>query len=216
MIASKVIELKSSKAIKLESAKRRQKNILLAVSIPDSVFDYEEYKNTPSLWRMTKQYIKFVNDSGPYYWFITLTFGIRFRFEICCKYVNHFIRRCNISYYGDKYYKKGVWIEGFVFFEDHPMETSINQTHVHMLIKPSYGFMDFSFEQNLEKISKAAAKVTDNKIRVFNDDHIDIQRADNKYKHTYMFKQINDASLYRVKMIGVRGLSDNSCSLNIF
>jgi len=92
------------------------------------------------------------------------------------------------------------------------MGNSICKWHVHMLIKPSYRFLDFTKIQNIEKFNRAASKVTHNKVRVFNYDHIDVQRADNDYRHMYLFKQVNDTCLYRVKMIGVRGLSDNCCN----
>ena len=160
--------------------------------------------------KLTEQYRKFVNDSGPFYFFITLTFGVRTHFQHNCKFVNQFLDFYNRSLFKVGYYKRKDWLEGFAFFEKHPMERSINEEHVHILIKPNARFNDFlSISVNREIFLKAALKVKDEGMQVFNWDHIDIQNAYVGYKQRYMFKRINDYSLFRFKMIGKRGLSDN-------
>lgn len=204
--------MKLNKVVKLKSEVTTINNIQLSKSDTTPEINKHIDNNVPSIRKLTEQYIDYVNNYGPYFWFITLTFGVNLSFELCCKYVNHFIRRANISYFKEDYYKKGDFIEGVAFFEEHSMGNSICKWHVHMLIKPSYRFLDFTNIQNIEKFNRAASKVTHNKVSVFNYDHIDVQRADNDYRHMYLFKQVNDTCLYRVKMIGVRGLSDNCCN----
>lgn len=204
--------MKPNKVVKLKSEVTKR-NILqrLRPNTNPAIYKHND-EDVPAIRKLTEQYIEYVNNYGPYYWFITLTFSLNLSFELCCKYVNHFIRRSNISYFTEDYYKKGDFIEGVAFFEEHSMGNSLCKWHVHMLIKPSYRFLDFMNIDNVDKFNKAASKVTHNKVRVFNHDHIDVQRADNDYRHMYLFKQVNDTCLYRVKMIGVRGLSDNCCN----
>lgn len=164
----------------------------------------------PANRKLTEQYRKFVNDSGPFYFFITLTFGVRTHFQHNCKFVNQFLDFYNRSLFKVDYYKRKDWLEGFAFFEKHPMERSINEEHVHILIKPNARFNDFlSISVNREIFLKAALKVKDEGKQVFNWDHIDIQNAYVGYKQRYLFKRINDYSLFRFKTIGKGGLSDN-------
>lgn len=192
---------------------KTQKKYILTISSAKP-FDEpcnERNKNVPSIMRNTEEYIDFVYNSRPYYFFITLTFGVRTSFEMNCKFVNKFLHRYNISLFKPGYHKRHDWLEGFAFFEDHLSHKIINKKHVHMLIKPNVRFNDFTKRGNRDIFRKAASKVMDEKRRVFYKDHIDIRNAYVGCKNEYLFKQINDTCLYRFKTIGVAGLSDNIC-----
>lgn len=162
------------------------------------------------IMKNTEECIKFVYTSRPYYFFITLTFGVRTSFEMNCRFVNKFLHRYNVSLFKPGYHKRHDWLEGFAFFEDHLSHKSINKKHVHMLIKPNVRFNDFTKRGNRDIFRKAASKVMDEKRRVFYEDHIDIRNAYAGCRNEYLFKQINDTCLYRFKTIGLAGLSDNS------
>ena len=189
-------------------------------SSADSVDDFDESDDLdesssgsgyeiPPHKRMSQHWKKFIKDSGPYYFTFTLTFAVLASFESCCKFVNKFIHRFNLSYFKERYYKRSDWLEGFVFFEKHFLHNSINEWHVHMRIKPNARYCDFNLAQHTEKFQKAAAKVFDHKKRhVFRNEHIDIQYAYEGGIGGYLFKQLNDSCLFRLKMIGVKGLSD--------
>lgn len=203
-----VLNPKSSKVVKLKPAIRKY----LSISEAKPFFEPFDVpgKLVPAIKKMTEQYRKFVYDDGPYYWSITLTFGVPASFELICKFVNSYLRKHNIKLFKTGYHnRENQWLTGYAFFENHPMENSINEWHVHMLIKPNARFNDFSIAENKDIFEKAAADVLYNKKRVFFEDHIDIQNARVGSKHKYLFKQINDTNLTSVKMIGKSGLSDS-------
>jgi len=207
-MSSKIVGSKSSKVVKLEPAVRKYFKISEAKPFFEP-FDVPG-KQVPAIKRLTEAYRKWVYNDGPYYWSITLTFGVKASFEQICKFVNSYLRKHNIKLFKNGYHnRKDQWLTGYAFFENHPMENSINEWHVHMLIKSNARFNDFRIAENKEIFEKAAADVLYNKKRVFFEDHIKIQNAYVGSKNKYLFKQINDTSLNSVKMIGKSGLSDS-------
>lgn len=201
--------MSNEEAVKLESAGSSRQYLQISEANPYKR-PFDDNLEVPSNRKLTEIYRKFVYDFGPFYFFMTLTFGVRTPFQQNCKFVNKFIDFYNRSLFKVGYHKRKDWLEGFAFFEKHPGERSINEEHVHILVKPNARYNDFpSIAVNKEIFCKAASKVLHEGKQVFHRDHIDIQNAYVGYKHRYMFKRINDNSLFRFKMIGVRGLSDN-------
>lgn len=208
MSSNTEMNCKISKVVKLKPAVKKYLSISEAKPLLEP-FDVPS-KRVRSIKRQTERCRKAVYDDGPYYWSITLTFGIVASFELICKFVNSYLRKHNIKLFKVGYYnRENQWLQGYAFFEKHPMENSINEWHVHMLIKPNVRFNDFSIAENKEIFEKAAADVLYKKKRVFFEDRIDIRNARVGSKNKYLFKQINDTSLTQVKMIGKSGLSDS-------
>lgn len=217
MSLPKVIKRKTKKVVKLQSAGFR---VYLQISEVKSNAQFiDEPFDEPSdvsdktvrfIKIRTEAYRKAVYDDGPYYWYITLTFGVKASFEQVCKLVNSYLRKHNIKLFKTGYQnRENQWLTGYAFFENHPMENSINEWHVHMLVKPNARFNDFTYTQNKDIFKKAAADVLYKKKRVFFKDHIDIQNAYDGVVDDYSVKQTNDTCLTSIKMFGKSGLSDS-------
>lgn len=202
--------LRSMEIVKLESDHSgKRKYLFISEHKPFKEESDDTNIKTPYNMRRTEDYRKWVCDSGPYRLSITLTLAVRTSFETLCKYINRFLRKSNIKIFKPEYWKR-EWLQGFAFFEDHPMENSINVMHVHMLIKPNARFNDFKLAQLIDIFEKAAAAVVnDDGRRVFFKEHMKVQYAYHN-RHEYLFKQIDDTRLNRVKPIGAKGLSDSS------
>ncbi|WP_136515957.1 hypothetical protein [Geomonas edaphica] len=200
----------SNPIIKLESVRSgRRKYLSLSEHKPLKEQSDDANKIVPFNMRRSEEYRKWVCDSGPYRLSITLTLAVRTGFETLCKHVNSFLRKANIKIFKPGYWKRD-WLQGFAFFEDHPMENSINEMHVHMLIKPNARLNVFKLAELVDIFVKAAAAVVNaDRRRVFFEEHMKVKYAYHN-RHTYLFKQIDDTRLNRVKPIGVKGLSDSS------
>lgn len=207
-MSNKVLEIETDKIKIPESAGIRK-----YLNISEAKPFFEPFEDSllpiPPIKKLTEEYRRFVYDSGPYCKFITLTFGLRTSFQQNCKFVDSLFRRWNIKLFRTGYHKRKDWLTGFAFFEDHPMETSINSVHVHILIKPHVRFNDFTIDENINIFYSAAAEVLYEKRRVFFAEHLNIQNAYVGSKNKYLFKQIDDTCLFRFKSIGKNGLPDN-------
>ena len=161
--------------------------------------------------QITEHYRKWVHESGPYYWFITITFKYDMPFPILLKYVKKFIHNMNLKYFKANYYnKKESWMEGFAFIEDHPMKNSNNPLHVHMLIKMNERYLRFTPVQQEDIFIKAVKSVITNKSsRVFSLDAVDLKHSYFSDSYNYFFDELDDFSLHRMKIIGKDLLSDS-------
>lgn len=157
---------------------------------------------------MTNQ--RWVYDSGPYYYYITLTFSVKLSLEACCLYVNRVLDRMSEWFFTRNYREKSYYMQGFAFFEEHPQGSSINDEHVHMLIKFTDVYRTKTLKVVRKKFKKICKNIFDDKSRhVFNKKGIKFKLADFQCRNDYSFKRITDSELWRIKTIGVGGLSDN-------
>lgn len=164
----------------------------------------------PHFKKLTRAIQRWVFDSGPYYFYITLTFSIKLSNEACCLYVNRVLDRMSEQYFTRNYREKSNCLQGFAFFEEHPQGFSINEEHVHMLIKFNPKYRDFLYEEHDYKFKKVCSRIIDDTGRhVFHEDCIDIRPAHFQSMNNYSFKRITDSVLWRIKTIGIGGLSDN-------
>jgi hypothetical protein len=101
-------------------------------------------------------------------------------------------------------------MKGFAFIEDSKSGRSINDIHVHMLIKGDDRYGEFDDKQHINKFHKAARNIVDKwDNRVFYEDHIDLRYYRNEGAINYCFKEITDKYINRFKIIGEGGLSDS-------
>lgn len=167
---------------------------------------YPNYKINPVKLR----YAELVDSYKPLRFMTTLTFSKNLTQKQCCKFISIYLHRHNRKLFGPRYYRSHNFIKGFMFFEKHASLNSINDTHVHMLIKDNIRYDDFSFAEHEQLFRSAASKVLDNrKRRIFNDKCIDIQEVKDDGAISYCFKQIWDGNLTRIKTIDRGGLSDD-------
>lgn len=156
--------------------------------------------------RKTMLYLDFVRHMGPFLFFITLTFPKGTSARMCCEYTSKFLRRYNERYFGPQYYDKEIFVEGVAFVENHWDEGLM---HVHMLIRPFKKADKFTLSEHESIFEKAALKVKNTKEKtVFSRECIDMRPYVDQGVISYCFKQIEDKSLNRFKIIGKYGLTD--------
>jgi len=101
-------------------------------------------------------------------------------------------------------------MEGYAAVENHRSIKLEDRQHVHLLIRPDRKYLDYTLNQHIDIFEKAACEVKDNwKMPVFKPQHINLQCARDEGCAGYIFKDIVDRKLDRIKIIGVDGLSDN-------
>lgn len=161
--------------------------------------------------QVTDVYRKWVHESGPYYWMLTLTFKYDMPFAMMIKYTNKFLHNMNLKYFRSGYFKKeNCCMNGFAFFEDHPMKTSNNELHVHILIKPNERYLVFKPDEQEDIFMRSVAKVlTVNRKSVFSDKCVNITHFYSSNSYDYFFDEIDDFSIHRMKLIDKNLLSDN-------
>ena len=161
--------------------------------------------------QVTDVYRKWVHESGPYYWMITLTFKYDMPIAMMIKYTNKFLHNMNLKYFRSGYFKKeNCCMNGFAFFEEHPMKTSNNDLHVHILVKPNERYFVFKPDEQEDIFLQSVAKVlTVNKKHVFSDDCVNITHSYSSDNYDYFFDELDDFSIHRMKIIDKNLLSDN-------
>lgn len=163
--------------------------------------------------KMTALYKKMVHDNGPYFLFITLTFGKHDRYNMKCKATDDLIHYMNKKIYCHNYRERErtLSMNGFAFFENHITRSTDDPVHVHMLIKHDWKICGYTLIQLADIFYYAAGKVTYGADRqeVFSNKHLDISDAgDTRLRTDYCIKQIWDKNIDCVKPIDIGGLSD--------
>ena len=159
--------------------------------------------------RLTAQYLQFARSFEPYYFLITLTFGLSTSFLERCQYTNDLLYMLNRKKFTDKFKARNHFLDGFAFFEDHPNGKFDDKLHVHLLIKKHNRFKRKSFTEHIDDFYKVARKIMNGKDKpVFNLKYIDI-RDPGEERPGYCMADIWDRNISRVKMLCVDGLSDN-------
>ena len=154
--------------------------------------------------------MEFVKSCGPYYFFITLTFGLNTSFNKRCQFTNCFLRFYNKKKFTKKFVERNHFLEGFAFFEDHPSSKFDERIHIHILIKNNDKFAGESFDEHEADFYKVIGNVSDGKDRrVFNVECVDIRPAGDEFRINYCMKEISDRSISDVKILTVEGLTDN-------
>lgn len=158
--------------------------------------------------KLIDHYRKFIEESGPYYFFITLTFKYKMPIAMMCKFVNYFLHVYNQKIFCWDYKDRNKFIGGFAFFEKHKSDKLRDRFHIHFLIKTHYKCHSKSLEEHLSKLQIAAHKVKNTKNNsVFMS--IDLQAAGDWGRILYCTKEIWDKNLTDIKILGKDGLSDN-------
>jgi len=165
--------------------------------------------------KLTNAYKQLVLDHGPYFYFITLTFGNSVGYKARCAFTGDYIHYHNKEIFDVKYKPQNKYIQGFAFLEDHPNKKFGDRIHIHLLIKNHSKFNKWdNFDSHTEIFHKAVKQVKDDNGRpVFNPRCIDIQRYRDSGAIAYCFKCIWDRNIDRVKFICKEGLSDNQSIL---
>jgi hypothetical protein len=159
---------------------------------------------------LTDNFHQFLIDSGPFDFFITVTFGKNMGVAKLCRHLNLLLDRYNQILYSRKYKKREKNVEGFAFLEKHLSSIARNEYHFHLLIKCSGKYDKHTLSEHKDIFSKAASRVTDERNkRVFNQKCIDITPYRDEGAIRYCMEQIRDYRLERIKLIGKGGLSDN-------
>jgi|GEM_PF-3360866 len=158
----------------------------------------------------TEQFKEFIRNTGPYRFFITLTFNKKTYFLQKCEYVNRFIRYYNQIIFCHDYERKDRFMSGFAFFEHHASLEMVDSLHVHILIRTHQRFSKFDEVAHQGIFKKAALKVQNHKHQnVFSSRCIDLQMVwDELGAIEYDTKNIWDGNLDLIKIIGKEGLSD--------
>lgn len=158
---------------------------------------------------MTEHHKEWVYREGPYYLFMTLTFGLNVSMNGRIRYINDFIKYHNKMCCSREYYEGDAFMEGFAFFEEHPSRVFEGCFHVHILAKSNYRYAEKGFVAHKDIFRKAAAKVLNTKgKRIFYNNCIDIQESGDEGRIVYCFDQMNDGNLDNIKTIGRDGISD--------
>ncbi len=159
---------------------------------------------------LTEAYREFIENCGPYVYFITLTFGRNVSKQQKCQYTNTLLRRYNQRIFHHDFKKRNKFHEGFAFFEEHLSTEFADRSHIHILLKENARYDDFNLCSHIEIFFKTAGEVFDAKDRsVFNPDCIDFRPAGDVFRIDYCQKSIWDKNISQIKMIGKTGLSDN-------
>ncbi len=175
------------------------------------VIGYCENRNTDSPHKiMAEEYKKFIHNSGPYYLFITITFGRSTGNDARFQFANRFLDRYNQKLFHRNYKKRGEYLKGFAFLENHRSCELADRFHIHFLIKDNDRYRDFDYGQHDEIFKKAAKGVLNGRDKeVFNMKCINLQEV---YKDDgaigYCMKAIWDKNITNIKTVGVDGLSD--------
>jgi len=174
---------------------------------------YEYYDRYRDKTKMTSLYKKLVYDNGPYFLFITLTFGKHDSVNMKYRATSDLIHHMNKMIYGRNYREseRGISMKGFAVFEDHKIRVTDDPLHVHLLIKYDWRLGKYGLGKLTDIFYKAADKVWygPNRQEVFSKKDLDIRDAEDTYRRTdYCFKQIWDKNIDRVKPIDIGGLSD--------
>lgn len=166
-----------------------------------------------SINSLKDHYKEFIKNSGPYYFFITLTFGKYLGLKQRCRFTNDLLNRYNQVIFRRTYKKRNKCMAGFAVLEDHYNCEFEDRYHIHMLVKPNVRYDDFSLAQHIDIFHTVAGEILYGKRRVFNDKYIDIQKIEEDQKaqdkvSNYCMKEISDKNIDRIKLIGIDGLSD--------
>ena len=160
----------------------------------------------------TEHFKEFIRNTGPYSFFITLTFNKKTTFERKCEYINTFIHYYNqIIFCHDYMDRKDRFMSGFAFFEHHASQEKVDSLHVHILIRTHQRFLNFDKVAHQGIFKRAALKVQNQKgLNAFSSSCIDHQMVwDEHGAIEYDTKNIWDGNLDLIKIIGKEGLSDN-------
>lgn len=181
------------------------------------------YQNEPVKVKktLTDHLKEFVENSGPYYLFITLTFGrngigINKQFQ----FTNFLLHLLNQIYFRRNYQDRNKFLDGFAFFEDHLSPKLEGRFHIHLLIKRDVRLREFGFKRNKDIFHTVISKVLDDSGRqVFRSKCTDFSRVTkdkggSKGAINYCMKQISERNIDRIKMLGVKGLSDSDSDFN--
>lgn len=159
---------------------------------------------------LTDHFHQLLIDSGPFDFFITVTFGKSMSVAMLCRHLNKLLNRYNQVLYTRKYKKRGKNVEGFAFLEKHLSSIARNEYHFHLLINCPGKYDKHTLSEHEDIFRKAASRVTDERDkRVFNQKCIDITPYRDEGAIRYCMEQIHDYRLDRIKPIGKGGLSDN-------
>lgn len=158
---------------------------------------------------LTERYKEWVYREGPFYLFMTLTFGLNVSMQGRIGYINDFIKYHNKMCCSREYYEGDAFMEGFAFFEEHPSRVFEGLFHVHILAKSNYKYAVNGFAAHKDIFRKAAAKVLNTKDKkIFYNSCINIQEAGDEGRIVYCFDQMNDGNVDNIKTIARDGLSD--------
>lgn len=161
--------------------------------------------------RLAKQYKNFIEDCGPYIYFITLTFGGNCTHVLAqCKNTNFLLHLLNQRIYKKRYKKNKLFMEGFAFFEKHMSVKSADRFHIHLLIKYNDRYLEEGFSIE-ELIDEAIDIVRDtNKNRIFSKPCIDVRDPGPNDRVGYCMKRVCDRNITNIKILDKDGLSDSS------
>ena len=160
----------------------------------------------------TEQFKEMIRNSGPYHFFITLTFKKHVNFRERCDYINSFLHFYNQQLFNHRYKeKKDNYMKGFAIFENHTSVLMEDCLHVHVLINTHHKFLNYDAYELESKFLKATSIVKDSKGRhIFSKKAVDFQIvSDENGAIEYDTKHIWDKTIDKIKPIGKDGLSDN-------
>lgn len=159
---------------------------------------------------LTEQWRELIRQRGPYFFFITLTFGKLTGFEARCQYTNYLLDRFNRRVFRHNYKKRNKFVEGFAFFEDHPSQCTDNKPHIHLLVENNEVYDKKRVHRCIEMFFSAAAEVKNGwNNQAFNPKGIDFGAAGHDGNIGYCMKNMWDKTLTDMKVLGIDGLSDN-------
>ena len=159
---------------------------------------------------IAKDYMKFIQNRGPFYFFNTITFARNTSKDARFQYANALLHRQNQMLFGRDYKEKGRYIEGFAFIEDHFSCEMKDRFHIHILIENDPRYDDFDLKQHEDIFHKAASKIQNSRDQnVFNAKCLNMQKVyEDDTLISYCMKQVWHTNVNNIKMIGVDGLSD--------
>ncbi|MBT0664522.1 hypothetical protein KI809_09440 [Geobacter pelophilus] len=159
---------------------------------------------------LVDEYLKFIIDLGPYYFFITLTFRPHVAFEERCQFTNKLLHYYNQKLFRRNYLKTQKSVTGFAFFEQGRNIEKDGKYHIHMLFKSDERYYRKSITDHQGILMDSASKVLNSKNkRVFNSKYIDLRAVANDGAIGYSLKSIREKNITNIKPIGLNGLSDN-------
>lgn len=174
---------------------------------PDPVpINYYGYDISSSI---VDKYKLFILKNMPYRYLVTITFARYMNYQTSCEHTSRLLRFSNNKIFGRGYYKRNEYIDGFAFIENHTSGKSINDHHVHMLVKPHYRYRDLTSPVVTDVFKKCALKIVDGKNKkVFGSHCVHLGIVWDDGAVIYCSKQIKMNNVDRIKMLCAHGLSD--------